>query len=261
MEAPIIQKSISKKYECDLCQDLEFILNEDEKGTLIAHQCKCAVEKAKRNRFKKLHAFAEMPDQLKELKIKDYDLEIYESETDRLLAAKAKKIATNFILNYEIMKERQTGLYFYSFQKGSGKTRLAIGIGNALMERSGEMVKFCTTTRLIEEIKATFGNKDISSSDYLDAVKSVNVLILDDIGTEKLSDWVNEIFYSIINDRMLNKRITIYTSNCTIDELKHDGRIKSRIEGTVYPVKCPEEDIRVKLKKTDNEDIETLLFG
>lgn len=259
-KAQHVQSLTSKAFECGVCEDVGFTFSENERGNLIAHQCKCITEKARASKYKKLHAFAEMPEQLKHMKVKDYLTDIYTSEENRLLASKAKKIAINFTLSYDSMKETQTGLYFYSETKGSGKTRLAIGIGNALMERYGETVKFCTTTTLIQEIKATFNSKENTHSAYLEAVKNVPVLILDDIGTEKLTEWVNETFYAIINDRMLNKLITIYTSNCTIDELNHDSRIKSRIQGTTYPVKCPEEDIRVRLKKNVNNDIESLLL-
>lgn len=248
-----------KNYDCEVCKDIGFTISQNDDGYAMATQCKCIIEKARLNKLKNLVSFAEMPEQLKYLKIKDYDTEIYTLEKDRLLALKCKTITINFIKNYEEIKKQKTGLYFYSGKKGSGKTRLAIGIGNALIERYGEMVKFCTTTKLIEEIKASFNNK--AYTEYLEAVKTVPVLILDDIGTEKLTDWVNETFYSVINDRMLNGLITIYTSNCTIDELKHDERIKSRIEGTVYPIQCPEEDIRVKLKKSQNVDFEKLLLG
>ncbi|MZQ74914.1 MAG: ATP-binding protein [Peptoclostridium sp.] len=228
-------------------------------GLDYAKPCKCREKQILQNKYR----FAEMPEQLKDLKLRDYKTDIYESGSNKTLSSQAKKIAVNYVKAFEQMQEKSTGLYFYSNTKGSGKSRLAVGIGNALIDTYGTRVKFTTTTKLLDEIKHTYGGYDIegmNTSQYLEAIKTVQVLILDDIGTERITGWVNETFYEIINQRMLSKLVTIYTSNCEIDELKHDDRIKSRIKGMVFPVKCPEEDIRTKLRQSDNVEIEKLLL-
>lgn len=207
--------------------------------------------------------FAEMPEQLRDFKINDFEIDIYDSPQNREIAAQAKKTCAGYVRNFLEIEALEQGLYLYSDTKGSGKTRLAVAIGNALIDLYNKRVKFATATRIIEEIKATFNpatKDDLNTIQYMNAIKSVDVLILDDIGTEKLTDWVNETFYEIINQRMLNKKITIYTSNCTVEALKHDERIKSRIAGNVYKVKCPEQDIRQKLGHGKNKLVEELIF-
>ena len=231
-----------------------------ENGLDYAKPCKCREELILNNK----RLFAEMPRQLKDLKLKDYQVDIYDFDKDKVLAVQARKMSANYIRVFDKMKEKATGLYFYSKTKGSGKSRLAVGIGNALIEMYRARVKFTTTTRLLEEIKATWSGGEIegmNTSQYIEAIKNVDVLILDDIGVERPKAWINELFYEIINQRMLNKLITIYTSNCEIDELEHDERIRSRIKGSVFPIKCPEQDIRVKLKEIENVEIEKLLLG
>lgn len=251
------KKSISNE-KCPLCKGTTWIFSKNEQGISVCEPCSCRTKEILNNKFK----FAEMPTQLRELKLNSFNTGIYYSQKNIGVATQAKKVAINYVKNFETIKEKHTGLFFYSYTKGSGKTRLAVGIGNALISQYQSRVKFCTTTRLLEEIKATFGEKKgLTTSKYLEAVKNVEVLILDDIGTERLNSWVNEIFYEIINQRMLNKLITIYTSNCTIQELKHDDRIKSRIQGTVYPVQCPEEDIRCKIKGEENKMLEDILLA
>lgn len=249
-------------FKCDICKDVKVVFFKDEEGIERTRNCECLENELKENRYRKLKEFSEMPLHLKELRLKDFRVDIYDNQENRILAEKAKKIAIAYIKQYKAMQGKNTGLYFYSDCKGSGKTRLAIGIGNALMDYENEHVKFITTAKLLQEIKSTFNDfKGFTSTQYLDAIKDVNVLILDDIGTERLTDWVNETFYEIINERLLNNKITIYTSNCRADELKHDSRITSRILGSTFAVKCPEEDIRVKLKERDNVDIERILLG
>lgn len=230
-------------------------LNEDDK----VEECECMKQRI----FADKKKFAEMPEQLRNFKIGEYKVEIYDSQEDKDIASKAKTICKKFVEEYVEFESLEKGLYFYSDTKGSGKTRLAVGIGNALIDRYKKRVKFITATRLIDEIKASFNptsKDDYSAIQYMNAIMNIDVLILDDIGTEKLTDWVNEKFYEIINQRMLNKKITIFTSNCTIDELKHDDRIKSRIRGMSYLVKCPEQDIREKLGDDKNKLIDELIF-
>lgn len=224
-----------------------------------AVECECLKQRINQNKKK----FAEMPEQLREFKIADYRIDIYDSNGDREVASKAKTICKKFVEEFDTFEKHEKGLYLYSYTKGSGKTRLAVAIGNALIDLYQKRVKFVTTTRVIDEIKASFNpvdKDDFTSIQYMNAITSIDVLILDDIGTEKLSDWVNEKFYEIINQRMLNKKITIFTSNCTVSELKHDDRIKSRINGMSYMVKCPEQDIRCKLGDDKNRLLDELIF-
>jgi len=114
-------------------------------------------------------------------------------------------------------------------------------------------VEFVNTINLLNEIKGSYQQgSEVSSSELLRMIKSIDVLILDDIGTEKPTNWVNEIFYSILNDRMTAKKITIFTSNCNIEELKHDERVSNRIEKMAMPILFPEESIRKSIAQKEN---------
>lgn len=79
------------------------------------------------------------------------------------------------------------------------------------------------------------------------------MLVLDDIGVEKMSPWVNEKFYSILNGRMIQKQITIFTSNCVIEQLAFDERIINRIQKMALPVPFPEESVRSVLASAENK--------
>lgn len=219
--------------------------------------CKCRDSKILDNKLK----FANIPQEFKELTINSFRTDWYESDESIGRAMLAKRAAANFVKNYEQMKEMGKGLFFYSYKKGSGKTRLAASIGNALVNVYRLRVKFTTTVDLINEIKNTFDNNaQYTQSELLNAIRNVDVLILDDIGTEKQSDWVNEIFYSVLDGRMTGKKITIFTSNCKIEELKHDERIINRIEKMAVPIYLPDESVRSKIAKKENEDLQSLLF-
>ncbi|MDR7856035.1 DnaA ATPase domain-containing protein [Tissierella sp.] len=222
-----------------------------------ATMCKCYYDQIM---DKKLQ-FANIPEEFKELTVNSFEIDCYSTDVNRSKAATAKKVAVNFIKNYNRFKDEGKGLYFYSEIKGSGKTRLMASIGNALIKTKRIGVKYITTIDLLNEIKKTF-NKDskITESDLINSIKEVEVLILDDVGVEDPSAWVKTTFYSILNGRMIGKKVTLFTSNSTIDELRHDDRIRNRIEKMAIPVHFPEESIRTKIAKSENEELQRLLL-
>lgn len=248
------EKSLSScKY--NNCDGSGLILNQE---TNTATMCKCYYDQIINRKLD----FANIPKEFEELTINSFDATLYSTENYRELARMAKKAAANFINNFDVFLEQGKGLYLYSEKKGSGKTRLAASIGNALIKVKSIGVKYTTTVDLLNEIKKTF-HKDskTTESDLIESIKKVDVLILDDVGVEEPTPWVNTIFYNLLNGRMINKKITIFTSNTTIDELRHDDRIRNRIEKMAIPVEFPNESIRSNIAKKENEELQKILLG
>lgn len=246
------EKSISK-CPYNKCDGNGLILIDGENGTI----CQCQYDKSLESKL----MFANIPEEFKDLTVNSFDVGMYSKEDSIQKAIIAKKAAVNFIKNYEEFKEQGKGIYYYSDIKGSGKTRLATSIGNALIKTRKIGVKYITTFDLLSEIKNTFNkNSEISESELIKAIKEIEVLILDDVGVEDPTPWVKTIFYGILNGRMISKKVTIFTSNSTIDELKHDDRVKSRIEKMAIPIHFPEESVRTKIAKTENEELQKLLL-
>lgn len=238
-------------FNCNECKDIGILYRVTD-GVTWAENCKCTELKIMQGRIR----FADIPTEFKDIKVAEFKTSLYKLQKSKELAANAKIIAKNYILNFDKLKEKGKGLYFYSNEKGSGKTMLAIAIGNALMNMYKVNVKFVTTIGLLGEIKKTYDkDSQVKESELLNALKMVQVLILDDIGTENQTGWVNEIFYQILNTRMTSNLITLFTSNVHNANLKHDNRIKSRIEKMAVPIQMPEESIRRQQADKENEDI------
>ena len=89
----------------------------------------------------------------------------------------------------------------------------------------------------------------------------ITVLILDDLGAERPTDWVNEQFYELMNNRLIHKRVTIITSNESPDHLNLDPRTLSRIRALTTPVHLPEEDVRSQISTGANDRLAELLYG
>ena len=90
-----------------------------------------------------------------------------------------------------------------------------------------------TAPNIITEIKETFGSRGkITESAVVKKYSTKGMLLIDDLGAEKESDWSISMFYSIISNRVNWERFTIVTTNLTMKQLKTwNHRIASRLAG------------------------------
>lgn len=128
----------------------------------------------------------------------------------------------------------ETSLFLYG-ESGSGKTykakQLALEFFNQYPQTTGE---FTTFLDLIQTYKNSF-KEGLNGSEYRKQIKDYKecfLLILDDLGTEKATEFVNQTLFEIINFRVENSLPTIITSNLSLKELgaKYDQKIIRRLE-------------------------------
>lgn len=229
-------------------------------------ECSCGL--MKRQKMDRKLKFAAIPKEFENQTIESFMTDCYTTPGNRELAQMAKIIAKRYVEQFEEIQETGKGLYFYSSVKGSGKTRLAVSIANDLIRQKFVSAKFATTIQILDQIKATWGENKRpgdeeggSEQTLINDIISVPVLVIDDIGVERAKDWINERFYNILNGRMIEKRITIFTSNCRIEDLKLDERIVNRIIKMALPIEFPAESIRVSLARKENSDLLDRLLG
>lgn len=233
-----------------------YLVNKPE--GLFAKKCKCYEEQVINSKLE----FAQIPKEFKNLAIDDFDIDIYKLEESKSKAKIAVSVAKKYADKFEKMQELGRGLYFYSREAGSGKTRLAISIGNSLVKSKKQQVRFITTVDLLGKIRDSWNDKSDSSEEALvEEFITIPVLILDDIGVEGNKDWINNIFYRIINSRLDNKKVTIITSNIPMNKLGFDYRLLNRLEDMVMQVVMPEESVRRTKAKSKNEKMLKELMG
>ena len=102
-----------------------------------------------------------------------------------------------------------TGLFLHG-EKGTGKTKLAAIIANE-RARAGSPVLFASVPDLMADIRRSF--KDGTTSEAVQAVKNTPFLVLDDLGAEKMTEWVGEQLFCIVNHRYNEMLPTVVTSN------------------------------------------------
>lgn len=83
---------------------------------------------------------------------------------------------------------------------GQGKTHLASAIANKLIEQN-KIVLMGRLTTLLDMIKETFRDNTKSENELIELYSNVDLIIIDDLGTEKISNWVLEKLYTIIQNR------------------------------------------------------------
>lgn len=209
-------------------------------GLWFAKECECRAKEIAESRLR----FANIPELFRELTLKTFRADIYRGPESVAKINLACNIVKRYLSNFEEMEAAGMGLYLVSHTKGSGKTRMAVGIANELIAR-GKQIKFAVSSAILKEIKDTWHEgSDYTESRLIDQLCLTEILVVDDFGTEKISDWVNEKFYQILNERYVRKKVTIFTSNEKLCESKYDERIISRLKENCYEVEFPEESVR-----------------
>lgn len=137
------------------------------------------------------------------------------------LKMEAYQAATRFATAFPVVDK---GLLFYGGH-GVGKTHLAVGILKQVIRERGARGYFFETRDLLRLVRDTYNRSvDERELDVLVPVLNANLLVLDDLGAEKTSEWVQETLGMIINTRYNAKLPTIITTNLDDDLPNTDPR-------------------------------------
>jgi DNA replication protein DnaC len=97
---------------------------------------------------------------------------------------------------------------------GIGKTHIAVSVLKRVITRCGARGLYCDTRGLLRDIRSTYNPTTNSAEmDVLRPVMDAEILVLDDLGAERLTDWVEETMNLIVNTRYNERLPTIFTSN------------------------------------------------
>ena len=109
---------------------------------------------------------------------------------------------------------------------GTGKTHLSIAIIRKLAETKNARVIFYEQRSLMKRLQGTFDpSSGISESQVLKPVHSADVLLLDDLGAGRTTEWARDVLHEIITHRYDNRKSMIITTNCDLgDDDDEDSR-------------------------------------
>jgi len=152
---------------------------------------------------------------------------------------------------------------FITGGSGTGKTFLAVVLAQEFYIQNiieaqdyysdksefkpSKSILFLPATELFLKLKSSF-NESSGEIEILDNLDKADLLILDDIGTDKVSDWSKQIIYTIVDRRYRNMKQLIVTSNLSLQEIGklYDDRIASRLMEMGSVVELVGKDKRIK---------------
>lgn len=281
----ILKPSINKSdfIECEYCKNklyrriIEWELYGTKRTiTLDYERCKCNKAKAYWNEYdlKKLRILEEqrklelmqefsrkVEKIIKNSKISKRNLNY---KFDNFETNNSNKKVFNNLKNYSeklVNGIEKKGLILVG-NNGVGKTHLACSIANKLIE-NGIPVIYGTLINLLAELRNSYDtDNDISEMEIIKLYENVVLLIIDDLGKEKPSEWGLEKLFTIINSRYENNLPVIittnYNQNSLVERLSLNGEIEtaksiiSRLYEMCYLVKIEDIDHRIKKKKVSN---------
>lgn len=170
---------------------------------------------------------------------------------------KAFEIALDYAENFDTYKRAGQGLMFVG-PFGTGKTHLAAAIANYLLKNKVPVI-FGTLGNLLADIKDTFDEDSlITTARVRNQLRNVQLLIIDDLGKEKVTPWMLEEFYNLLNARYEALKPVVITTNLSLEEIEQKyevenyrvgGAITSRLIEMCRIVKMEGEDYRLIQRK------------
>jgi DNA replication protein DnaC len=119
---------------------------------------------------------------------------------------------------------------------GVGKTHLAVAILKKCIADRAAHGLFYTTSDLMALLRSTYtGEEKTTESQVLRSMTAADVLVLDDLGRERATEWRDEMLHLIVNTRYSERRLTIFTTNFDIGNDPADpDTLQCRVGFRVY---------------------------
>lgn len=204
-------------------------------------ECEC--EKDKRHKFEVQKLFAELHVP------KRYQNKTLENFDETRLTGRAYDMAVQYVKRFDELRHENTNGIIFVGPTGTGKTHLAYGILNALVPHVRSAI--CGSVPDLMEMLRPKADKELGEK-RLHALKTSDLVVLDDLGAEQESTWVTERLFMILNARYNEQLPTIITSNVelkTLESMTGWARVGSRISEMCYAVVCDGTDQRKPKKK------------
>jgi DNA replication protein DnaC len=122
---------------------------------------------------------------------------------------RARKLTQEFIDEFPA---RQRGLLYYG-NSGTGKTHLAVAALRELILHKGVRGRYVNLLELVQRLMMAFDAGGAARQDLLEPVIEADVLVLDELGAGKVTPWVLDLLYYVINSRYMSQRLTLCTTN------------------------------------------------
>ena len=233
------------KFDCNICKDTGYFI-ENSKTTM----CNCLKQKIYNIEYNQKSENIIKNDTFDNFNINLFSNEVNEKKYNSNISPREnildiKNSALNFINNFE---NENTKNLIFSGNTGLGKTFVSNCIVNNLLEK-GKTVMYQTAPVMLDNLIADLFAKPENQTGLSNNLLTVDLLVIDDLGTETLNSMKFTELYKIINTRLLSEKTkTIISTNLDLKGLfkTYDERLVSRFIGYYDIYRFYGDDIRLK---------------
>lgn len=216
-------------------------------GKVIEPRCMCACQTEdydRRERERKHREFLDLVAKNRSIGLPDPGLRKHTFENDLGYNPKQIRMAKRYVQHWEEMQKNSTGLLLWG-DVGTGKSFIAGCIANALLDK-GVPVIMTNFARLLNKLTDMYAG---DRNAYIDSFKRYPLMIIDDLGVERNSEFAREQVFSVIDSRYRSELPMIVTTNLTLEELQHPedlsrSRIYDRVLERCLPIRVNDQNIR-----------------
>lgn len=224
---------------CDRCDGLGYV------GSTM---CQCLQELCRQEQKKELTFLSGGKESFSQFRL-DY----YPDFVDPKIGVSPRQLMErNFrtCRTYAATFTQNSGNLLFNGGTGLGKTFLSACIARTVADR-GYSVVYETASRLFTNLERAKFSADDTARQNAERYNSCDLLIVDDLGTEMPSQFVVAALYALLNDRLMERKPMVISTNLNIAELKqrYSPQIGSRLEGSFTLLPFLGEDIRVMKNK------------
>jgi DNA replication protein DnaC len=210
-QAPAHQRKFMAREDCEFCRGTgwKLMARKDGKPGSMAVACQCT----QAERAGAVMDRTRIPKRYEHCDFESYSTELADGKTWTAQHEESLKHAKMMVLRFlKDYPSAEKGLILIG-PSGVGKTHLAVAALKDLVRR-GHGGLFCDYRELLKEIQASYNPANESTEmKILEPIRTAEILVLDDLGASKPSDWVRDIVGIVLNARYNENRTTIITTN------------------------------------------------
>lgn len=229
-------------------------------GTIKTPMCLCKCQVEKRDREEEERKRVEFEARVRRLRREAFpeeEMQNWNFANDDLANERITKAMQRYVDSFADLRKSGKGLLLYG-AVGTGKTFAACEVANALIDK-GYPAYVTNFSRILNTLQGTFDKQE-----YIDKLIGYQLLVIDDLGIERGTDFAREQVYNIIDARYRAGLPMIITTNLSIDKLKNpenisEARIYDRVLERCFPVEVTGQSRRRKAVIAEYAEMRDLL--
>lgn len=230
-------------------------------GQVRTPMCLCQCEKEKRDREEAEFRHREKMQEIQRMRsvgFPDKEMQNWRFENDDGSNEHISEVCKRYVQNFPKMREKAKGLLMFG-NVGTGKTFFAACVANALIDE-GYPCLVTNFARLTNTLSGMYEGKQ----EYLDSLNRYALLVIDDLASERNTEFMNEVVFNIIDARYRSGLPIVITTNLTAEELKHPAdmskqRVYSRLFEMCFAFEVKGRDRRKQKMIADHDELQNLL--